>query len=105
VRIPACGETVDIEDIDYSLVAEPKLLDHHQTLGQARPYKHEIAFEPMLLPATYLRTLVHEAIEIINENHELNLPHTSIRCLEIGLTGFLVKNQFCFAKECDCGRS
>ena len=105
MRIPGFGEKIEIEGADYELVSVPGLVDHHQMGGQVRFIKQTIVIDPAQSPALYIRTLIHEAIEVINDNHELDLPHPSIRTLEVGLTNLLVDNQFCFAKECDCGRS
>lgn len=52
----------------------------------------EIRINSICGPLRAYQTLVHEIIEHINSELELELPHPQITRLELGLTNFLLNN-------------
>ena len=67
--------------------------DEHR-FAELFPRKLEINIEKALNPQRFFEGLVHEVLEAINCENELNIPHPTIETLGGGITAFLRDNNF-----------
>jgi len=89
LQIPQC---ITINGVDYKIVEENHMASGEGLFGQARFIKQEIVIEKELTSQRKEMTLLHEIIEVINMDCELELKHNQITTLATQLYQVLKNN-------------
>ena len=91
MKIPS---SVKIGAFNYDVNFVDGIMSDEHRFGELFPRKLEINIERTLNPQRYWGTFLHEVIEAINCENELEISHHVIEVLTNNLLGFLYDNKF-----------
>lgn len=87
---------VKIGALTYTVVLDPTLSAERGLFGEMCPLMQRINIEANATAEQQEQTLLHEIIEAINNNCELNLEHNQIQTLGFVLHQILKENELSF---------
>ena len=77
---------------NYQVLEQEDLSEGSQAVGQTWLARQTILIEKKLCQEQKECTLIHEVIEALNYQLELEIPHKTISALETGIYSFLKEN-------------
>lgn len=84
--------TIRICGKDWSVKWQPDLLVTRECRAECRPHTLEIVFDPSLIEVNAREGLLHEVLEAIDQEFDLDIPHHAIEALGVVLHQALVDN-------------
>ena len=85
---------INVLGLTYDIIEQEDLVDGTGTSGQTWILKQKIFLDKKQCQQQKESTLIHEIIEAINSQLELELPHKTICALEAGIYQSLSDNNF-----------